>query len=116
MRESGPRRVAGPTCGPPRADRRGARHRRRRPGLDPIEQCIDRVYDEADVQDLLEYLVALQGLSTRAVTVLQLRHGLTGQPPMTLDEIGKRFGVTRERIRQIEKKALDALRERGETH
>lgn len=54
-------------------------------------------------------------LGTRAVTVLQLRHGLTGQPPMTLDEIGKRFGVTRERIRQIEKKALDALRERVET-
>ena len=34
---------------------------------------------------------------------------------MTLDEIGKSFGVTRERIRQIEKKALDALRERVET-
>ncbi|QNF95341.1 RNA polymerase sigma factor RpoD/SigA [Janibacter sp. YB324] len=85
------------------------------PGLDPIEQCIDRLDDEADVHDLLESLVELPGLGTRAVTVLQLRHGLTGQPPMTLDEIGKRFGVTRERIRQIEKKALDALRERVET-
>lgn len=84
------------------------------PGLDPIEQCIDRLDDEADVHDLLESLVELPGLGTRAVTVLQLRHGLTGQPPMTLDEIGKRFGVTRERIRQIEKKALDALRERGD--
>lgn len=30
---------------------------------------------------------------------------------MTLDEIGKRFGITRERIRQIEKKALEAMRE-----
>lgn len=58
----------------------------------------------------------LPALSARVVTVLQLRHGLTGQPPMTLDEIGKRFGVTRERIRQIAKKALDALREGGETH
>lgn len=85
------------------------------PGLDPIEQCIDRLDDEADVHDLLESLVELPGLGTRAVTVLQLRHGLTGQPPMTLDEIGKRFGVTRERIRQIEKRALDALRERVET-
>lgn len=85
------------------------------PTLDPIEQSIDRLDDEADVHDLLESLVELPGLGTRAVTVLQLRHGLTGQPPMTLDEIGKRFGVTRERIRQIEKKALDALRERVET-
>ena len=92
-----------------------SRRRRRRPGPDLIEQCIDRLDDEADVHDLLESLVELPGLGTRAVTVLQLRHGLTGQPPMTLDEIGKRFGVTRERIRQIEKKALDALRERVET-
>lgn len=83
--------------------------------MDSIEQCIDRLDDEADVHDLLESLVELPGLGTRAVTVLQLRHGLTGQPPMTLDEIGKRFGVTRERIRQIEKRALDALRERVET-
>lgn len=81
------------------------------PVLDPIEQCIDRIGDSANVHDLLEHLVDLPGLGTRAVTVLQLRHGLTGQPPMTLDEIGKRFGVTRERIRQIERKALEALRD-----
>ncbi|MGE9783937.1 sigma-70 family RNA polymerase sigma factor [Janibacter sp. G368] len=81
------------------------------PGLDPIEQCIDRLGDTASVHDLLESLVGLPGLGARAVTVLQLRHGLTGQPPMALDEIGKRFGVTRERIRQIEKKALEALRD-----
>lgn len=40
-----------------------------------------------------------------------MRFGLTGQEPKTLDQIGQHFGVTRERIRQIEKKSLEALRE-----
>lgn len=81
------------------------------PSLDPIEQCIDRVGDAARIHDLFEHLVDLPGLGERAVAILQMRHGLTGEEPMTLDEIGKRFGVTRERIRQIEKKALEALRD-----
>ena len=41
--------------------------------------------------------------------VIQLRFGLKGEHPRTLEEVAKRFGVTRERIRQIEAKALAKL-------
>jgi RNA polymerase primary sigma factor len=41
---------------------------------------------------------------------LTLRFGLDGQPPRTLDEIGAELGVTRERVRQLELRALSDLR------
>lgn len=49
-------------------------------------------------------------LSEREMDVLAMRYGLTGKPPMTLSVVGEKFGVTRERIRQIEAKALKSLR------
>ncbi|MGH7722497.1 MAG: RNA polymerase sigma factor RpoD [Candidatus Dormibacteria bacterium] len=52
----------------------------------------------------------LDTLSPRERRVLQLRFGLTDGHQRTLEEVGKRFGVTRERIRQIEAKALRKLR------
>ncbi len=52
---------------------------------------------------------ALNQLAPRARKVLELRFGLNGEEPKTLEDVGRRFGVTRERIRQIENKALDAL-------
>jgi RNA polymerase primary sigma factor len=51
--------------------------------------------------------VALQALSDRERQVLVLRYGLVDEEPKTLEEIGKRLGLTRERVRQIE---LDSLR------
>ena len=42
--------------------------------------------------------------------VLRLRYGIDDGHPRTLEEVGKEFGVTRERIRQIEAKALRKLR------
>jgi RNA polymerase primary sigma factor len=54
-------------------------------------------------------LKILGSLSPRARRVLELRYGLRGQGPMTLDEIGRIFGVTRERIRQIESRSLKEL-------
>jgi len=49
-------------------------------------------------------------LSDREREVLELRFGLVGERPLTLDEVGRHFELTRERIRQIEAKALTKLR------
>ena len=49
-------------------------------------------------------------LCPRARRVLQLRFGLVGGQQRTLEEVGRRFAVSRERIRQIEAKALRKLR------
>jgi RNA polymerase primary sigma factor len=51
----------------------------------------------------------LDGLPDRERRILELRFGLTGEDPMTLEEVGKRLGVTRERIRQMELKTLRRL-------
>jgi len=58
---------------------------------------------------------ALENLSYRERRVLELRYGLGGEPPRTLDEVGRTFNVTRERIRQIEHKALCKLQALAET-
>jgi RNA polymerase primary sigma factor len=52
----------------------------------------------------------LQTLSENEREILSLRFGLDDREPQTLDTIGRRFGVTRERIRQIEAKSLEKLR------
>jgi RNA polymerase primary sigma factor len=52
----------------------------------------------------------LSKLSERERQVLELRYGLDGQQPRTLDEVGRTFNVTRERIRQIEHQSLKKLR------
>jgi RNA polymerase primary sigma factor len=54
---------------------------------------------------------ALAGLTDRERMVIELRFGLAGEGPLSLDEIGKRLELTRERIRQLEAKALDRLAE-----
>ena len=41
--------------------------------------------------------------------MIELRYGLNGDPPRTLEEVGRAFGVTRERIRQIENNTLKRL-------
>ena len=52
----------------------------------------------------------LDTLTTDEKKVITLRYGLDGEEPQTLESIGKTFGVTRERIRQIEQKSLNKLR------
>lgn len=56
----------------------------------------------------------LQSLDERERTILRHRFGLNGQDERTLEEVGEQFGVTRERIRQIQNEALIKLRKRIE--
>jgi RNA polymerase primary sigma factor len=57
----------------------------------------------------------LSQLSQRERRVLELRYGLNGEHPRTLDEVGRAFNVTRERIRQIENQSLKKLRALAES-
>ncbi len=67
--------------------------------------------DQASKQLLKDHLDEVLGtLTERESKVLKLRFGLEGTKQMTLEEVGKVFGVTRERIRQIEAKALRKLK------
>ena len=52
----------------------------------------------------------MSDLTDREEKVLRLRYGIGDGKPRTLEEVGKEFGVTRERIRQIEAKAIRKLR------
>lgn len=68
----------------------------------------DEDVNMAELRALLQEM--LQELPPRAVRILQLRYGLLDGQTYTLEEIGKKLGVTRERVRQIEAQALSRLR------
>lgn len=70
---------------------------------DPADE-IDQMFLSQEVSE------ALAALTPRESRILALRYGLNGGREYTLKEIGEKFGVTRERIRQIEKEALQKLR------
>jgi RNA polymerase primary sigma factor len=69
----------------------------------PYEQTSKQLMQE-NVREVLS------SLSDREAKVVEYRFGLRDNKPMTLEEVGRKFGVTRERIRQIESKALRKLR------
>jgi RNA polymerase primary sigma factor len=69
------------------------------------------VVSSALLQDELRAVLAT--LSDREAGVIRLRFGLTDGRPRTLDEIGCVYGVSRERIRQIEAKTMNKLRRPG---
>ena len=65
-------------------------------------------------EELRQVLPLLDRLEARKAAVLRLRYGLGGEGPLTLQQVGDRLGLTRERVRQIERDALQKLRERLE--
>ena len=72
--------------------------------------------DMAESNMLKEQLIkVLSTLTPREEKVLRLRYGLDDGRPRTLEEVGKEFNVTRERIRQIEAKALRKLKHPNRT-
>jgi len=74
---------------------------------DNVESPFETASDNLQREDVQR---ALAVLPVRDREVLQLRYGLDGRKPMTLEEVGEAFGVTRERIRQIENNTLKRLK------
>ena len=70
-----------------------------------LEDQVDSSLLEAELRK------ALAGLSARESRIVELRYGLRDGQPLTLQDVAERFGLTRERIRQIEKEALAKLRQ-----
>jgi len=71
---------------------------------EPFETATENLQRE-DIQR------ALDALPERERQVIELRYGLRGHEPLTLEEVGRAFGVTRERIRQIENNTLKKLKQ-----
>ena len=70
------------------------------------DEGADRAYEEVERRlDARVVLHLLDGLSEREAFVVRRRLGIGGEPPLTLHEIGEQLGVTRERARQLERRA-----------
>lgn len=76
-----------------------------------VDMCAEQPSDVVARKIRSEALArVLESLPLRERKVLELRFGLKGEAPLTLEEVGDRFGVTRERIRQVEAKTLTKLK------
>jgi RNA polymerase sigma factor (sigma-70 family) len=80
---------------------------------DFVENDVTQALEDQVDSTLLENEIrrALSGLSARESRIVELRYGLRDGQPLTLQDVAERFGLTRERIRQIEKEALAKLRQ-----
>lgn len=72
------------------------------------ESSLDEWIEKADLRSQMQ--AALERLSPRAQEIIAMRYGLYDDQVYTLEEVGKMFGLTRERIRQIEATTIDRLR------
>ena len=73
-------------------------------------ESIDNQFIEENLKDVIENLLKNSNLTTKEMDILRLRFGLGTNDPKTLEEAGKVYGVSRERIRQIQEKALKKIR------
>ncbi|CAM3633911.1 sigma-70 family RNA polymerase sigma factor [Brevibacillus invocatus] len=76
--------------------------------VDDGESSLDDWIEKVDLR--LQMQAALERLSPRAQEIIAMRYGLYDDQVYTLEEVGKMFGLTRERIRQIEATTIDRLR------
>ena len=81
--------------------------------FDETQPLPDEAAETALRKEALQKILGM--LSYRERRVLELRYGLNGEHPRTLDEVGRTFNVTRERIRQIENQSLKKLRALAES-
>lgn len=82
--------------------------------LDLLESKAVSVEDEVINTALKSTLQSLvQDLDEREANILRMRYGLDGENPMTLEEVGKILNISRERVRQIEVRALSKLRKKA---
>ena len=77
--------------------------------VEPFEAVFSMI-----IQDTMGNI--LSNLSEREMKIMQLRFGLDGEPPLTLEETGKLLGITRERVRQIQERAANKLKSYQELH
>jgi RNA polymerase primary sigma factor len=75
---------------------------------DSVEEPFEAATENLQRQDIQK---ALDSLPERERQVIELRYGLRGHEPLTLEEVGRAFGVTRERVRQIENNTLKKLKQ-----
>jgi RNA polymerase primary sigma factor len=75
---------------------------------DTVEEPFEAATENLQREDIQR---ALDALPERERQVIELRYGLRGHEPLTLEEVGRAFGVTRERIRQIENNTLRKLKQ-----
>ncbi len=73
-------------------------------------ESIDNQFIEENLKDVIENLLKNSNLTAKEIDILKLRFGLGTNDPKTLEETGKIYGVSRERIRQIQEKALKKIR------
>jgi RNA polymerase primary sigma factor len=74
---------------------------------DTLAEPFDAAFSQT-IQETLDEI--LSSLSEREMKIIQLRFGLAGEGPLTLEETGKLLGITRERVRQIQEKATFKLK------
>lgn len=80
---------------------------------DTLVEPIEAVFAESLSKTVDKVLLELTG---REMAIIKLRFGLTKKGPLTLEETGKKLGITRERVRQIQEKAIVKLRDREELY